>query len=107
VDWRPQPIFYNEKTQKDSKILKGCCVEVRDRLAKLHACTFNPMGNFPPCRLRRREYGAPASRRHRLRGSLSSPQTKNPKEFSKMRKQLKARNFMGSGFDRENALFIP
>ncbi len=25
----------------------GCCVEVRERLAKFHACTLNPMWQFP------------------------------------------------------------
>ena len=59
------------------------------KLARLSMAFLMPLvrpalcGHFPPCRLRGREYGAPPSRRHRLRASLSSQQTRNPKKISK------------------------
>ena len=39
--------FLTTKKHKNTrKFIKGCCVEVRDRCAKCHACTFNVAAEF-------------------------------------------------------------
>ena len=42
-----KPFLTTKNTRKNTNFFKGCCVEVRDRLGKFHACTFNPMWQLP------------------------------------------------------------